>query len=217
MEWELIIFDCDGILVDSEPIADRVFPEVLASEGIHVTPQNVREWFTGYSIKSCVDTIERRLGISAPKDIKKKYYSRLFNEFKKSLKPIPGIEEALAAIPHPICVASSGEHEKMQLSLGITGLLPKFKERIFSATDVKNGKPAPDLFLYAAEKCNANPQYCAVIEDQAPGVKAGVAAGMRVFAYVESTDPNRSDILKKLGATVFNKMKDLPKLLKETN
>ena len=217
MKWELIIFDCDGVLVDSEPIADRVFPEVLASEGIHVTLENVREWFTGYSLKSCVDTIEKRLGISAPKNIKEKYYSRLFDEFKKSLKPIPGIEEALTAIPHPICVASSGEHEKMQLSLGITGLLPKFRERIFSATDVENGKPAPDLFLYAAEKCNANPRYCAVIEDQAPGVEAAIAAGMRAFAYVENTDQNRSNKLKKLEATVFNNMKDLPKQLKEAN
>lgn len=215
MKWELIIFDCDGVLVDSEPIADRVFPEVLASEGIHVTFENVREWFTGYSLKSCIDTIEKRLGIPAPKNIKEKYYSRLFNEFKKSLRPIPGIEEALAAITHPICVASSGEHEKMRVSLGITGLLAKFKERIFSATDVENGKPAPDLFLYAAEKCNASPQYCAVIEDQAPGVKAGIAAGMSVFAYVKNTDLNRSDTLKKLGATVFNNMKDLPKLLEE--
>ena len=105
----------------------------------------------------------------------------------------------------------------MQLSLGITGLLPKFKGRVFSVTDVEKGKPAPDLFLYAAEKCNANPQYCAVIEDQSPGVKAGIAAGMGVFAYVENTDSNRSDTLKKLGATVFNNMKDLPKLLDEAN
>ena len=159
--------------------------------------------------------IEKRLGVSAPKDIKEKYYSHLFDEFKKSLKAVPGIDEALAATPYPKCVASSGEHEKIQFSLGITGLLPKFKGRIFSATDVENGKPAPDLFLHAAEKCNANPQYCAVIEDQAPGVKAGVAAGMRVFAYVENTDLSRSDTLKKLGATVFNNMKDLPRLLKE--
>lgn len=217
MKWELIIFDCDGVLVDSEPIADRIFPEVLASEGIHVTFENVREWFTGYSLKSCVDTMEKQLGVSAPKDIKEKYYSRLFDAFKKSLKPVPGIAEALSAIPYPICVASSGEHEKMELTLSITGLLPKFKERLFSATDVENGKPAPDLFLYAAEKCNANPEYCAVIEDQTPGVMAGITAGMRVFAYVENSDPYRSDVLRKLGATVFNTMKELPKLLEEAN
>lgn len=217
MNWELIIFDCDGVLVDSEPIADRIFPEVLAAEGIHVTPQNVRSWFTGYSLKSCVETIEKQLGVSAPKDIKEKYYTRLFKEFKKSLQPIAGIADALSAIPYPLCVASSGEHEKMQLSLGLTGLLPKFNGRIFSATDVENGKPAPDLFLYAAEQCNANPRHCAVIEDQAPGVKAGIAAGMRVFAYVESNDPNRSETFKKIGATVFGNMKDLPKLLEDAN
>ena len=217
MGWDLIIFDCDGVLVDSEPIADRVFPEVLAAEGICISQEEVKEWFTGYSLKSCLETIHRHLGITAPEGIKEKYYSRLFNEFKKSLKLIPGIKEVLDSVPYPICVASSGEHEKMQISLNIVGLLPKFKNRIFSATEVVNGKPAPDLFLYAAEKCNADPKHCAVIEDSTPGVKAGIAADMTVFAYINPSKSLFLDTFKKLGAITFNNMKDLPELLEKTN
>ena len=217
MKWELIIFDCDGVLVDSEPIADRVFPEVLAAEGIGISQEEIKEWFTGYSLKSCLETIQKRLGIPAPKNIKRKYYSRLFDEFKKSLQPIPGINKVLDTVPYPICVASSGEHEKMQVSLNIVGLLAKFKDRIFSATEVVNGKPAPDLFLYAAEKCNADPKCCAVIEDSVPGVKAGIAAGMTVFAYINPSQSKFSDTCKNLGAVIFNTMKDLPVLLEKTN
>lgn len=217
MNWDLIIFDCDGVLVDSEPIADRVFPEVLAAEGVYISQKEIKKYFTGYSLKSCLETIEKHFGTPPPKGIKRKYYSRLFNEFKKTLKPITGIKEVLDSVPYPICVASSGEHEKMQISLSIVGLLSKFKDRIFSATEVVNGKPAPDLFLYAAEKCNADPKRCAVIEDSIPGVKAGIAAGMTVLAYVNPSQSKITDTCKNLGAVVFNTMKDLPRLLEKTN
>ena len=218
MNWDLIIFDCDGVLVDSEPIADRVFPEMLAAEGVCISRKEIKKYFTGYSLKSCLETIEKQFGIPPPpRGFKQKYYSRLFNEFKKTLKPVLGIKEALDSIPYPICVASSGEHEKMQVSLTIAGLLPIFKNRLFSATEVVNGKPAPDLFLYAAEKCNADPKYCAVIEDSLPGVTAGIAAGMTVFAYINPSQSKLSDTCKNLGAIIFNTMKDLPGLLEKTN
>jgi len=214
MKWDLILFDCDGVLVDSEPIADRVFPQVLAAEGILIPQSEVRELFTGYSLKSCLEKIRIRLGAPVPEDLGRKYYSRLFAEFKKSLQPVPGIREALDSIPYPFCVASSGEHEKMRLTLGITGLLPRFSGRMFSATDVAQGKPAPDLFLYAAKQCGADPQRCAVVEDSMPGIKAATAAGMKAFAYVNSPDPKAAQAFKQWGAIVFDAMQQLPGLLK---
>lgn len=217
MNWELIIFDCDGVLVDSEPISDRVFPEVLAAEGFPIPQENSRGWFIGYSLKSCLEKVEKQFGKPVPEDFSQKYYSRLFDEFKKSLQPIPGIIDVLDSIPYPVCVASSGEHDKMQVSLGVTGLLSRFKNRIFSATDVENGKPAPDLFLYAAKQCNASPQFCAVIEDSLPGFQAGIAAGMTVFGYVNSCDTAQCNALEQQGAIVFNTMKELPELLKKTH
>ena len=217
MMWDLILFDCDGVLVDSEPIADRIFPEVLAAEGIVIPQDEVRELFTGYSLKSCLERIEERLGAPVPVGLPRKYYDRLFAEFEKSLKPVPGIIEVLNLIPYPFCVASSGEHEKMRVTLGITGLLPKFTGRMFSATGVAHGKPAPDLFLYAAEKCGADPKKCAVVEDSMPGIKAAVAAGMAAFAYVNSSDPKTPEPFKQNGAVVFNAMKNLPGLLKSAD
>ncbi len=217
MNWDLIIFDCDGVLVDSEPISIRIFNEVLAKEGLTIVPEESHKLFTGYSLKTCLEVVEKHFGESLPKDTAKNYYAKLFNEFKKSLKPIPGINYALDNIPYPICVASSGAHEKMQLTLKITGLIQRFQNRIFSATDVEYGKPNPDLFLHAAKQCNALPEKCAVVEDSVPGISAGLSAGMTVFAYAgknESLDP---DALKKSGVIIFKSMKDLPKLLNITH
>ncbi|MGD9202414.1 MAG: HAD family phosphatase [Chitinispirillia bacterium] len=216
MNWDLIIFDCDGVLVDSEPIAEIVFPEILAQEGFPIPPKEAKELFTGYSIKSCIEIMQKRFNKPAPLDLEQKYYSRLFIEFKKSLKPIPGIKNVLESINYPVCVASSGSHEKMNLTLGLTGLLHFFKNNIFSAADVKNGKPYPDLFLHAAEKLNARPEKCAVIEDSIPGVRAGISAEMTVFGYINKfshSDTEYTNLLRKmndLGAKVFFDMNKLP-------
>ncbi len=213
MEWELIIFDCDGVLVDSEPIADRIFLKVLTSEGFPLPPEDSKEWFTGYSMQSCLETIENHFGRPVPEHVPQRYYDTLFAEFKRSLLPITGIKEALDAIPYPACVASSGAHEKMQISLGHTGLLERFTGRIFSATEVAHGKPYPDLFLHAAKQCGVLPERCAVIEDSIPGVQAGIAAGMRVFAYINPPDPHQAKEFSESGAVVFNDMNTLPTLL----
>jgi HAD superfamily hydrolase (TIGR01509 family) len=216
MSWDLIIFDCDGVLVDSEPIAERVFPQVLAEEGFEVVLDDARSWFTGYSLQTCLKWVEALFGRPVPDTMGQKYYSRLFDEFKKSLQPIPGIVEALDAIPYPVCVASSGAHEKMRISLGITGLLPRFTGRIFSALDVAHGKPAPDLFLHAAIQCNADPNNCAVIEDSIPGVTAGIAAGMKVFGFITPYNTALTDTFREYGAVIFTAMCDLPDLLKQS-
>lgn len=215
MSWELIIFDCDGVLVDSEPISERIFPEVLAEEGFEVSLDDSRSWFTGYSLQTCLKKVEELFGRPVPEDIGQKYYTRLFDEFKKSLQPVPGIAEALDAIPYPVCVASSGAHEKMQISLGVTGLLHRFTNRIFSALDIEHGKPEPDLFLYAAKRCNAVPHNCAVVEDSIPGVQAGVAAGMTVFGYITPYNTSLTDTFIKCGAMIFSNMADLPGLLEK--
>lgn len=213
MPWDLIIFDCDGVLVDSEPIAERVFPQVLAEEGFEVSLDDARSWFTGYSLQTCLKRVAELFGRPVPGDLGQKYYDRLFEEFRKSLQPVPGIAEALNAIPYPICVASSGAHEKMQVSLDVTGLLPRFAGRIFSAHDVARGKPAPDLFVHAAQQCNANPRRCAVVEDSIPGVTAGSAAGMTVFGFITPFNESLTDTFLNSGAVIFSSMKELPELL----
>lgn len=217
MTWELIIFDCDGVLVDSEPIAARIFPEILAQEGYAIPYSHAQELFTGYSLQSCIAILEQRFQKKMPEDLKEKYYSRLFLEFEKSLKPVAGIRETLKTIPYPICVASSGEHTKIQLTLNLTGLLSFFKGKIFSASEVKQGKPYPDLFLHAARKCHAAPQACAVIEDSLPGVKAGIAAGMSVFGYIDNSfaSPSHSLKMQEAGAHTFTAMQQLPDLLEQ--
>ncbi len=213
MNWELIIFDCDGVLVDSEPIADRIFSKALQLEGVHVPDEEMTALFMGYSIKDCIKRAEKYSNKVLSKNFAQKYYDLLFAEFKKHLKPIPYISSALTKIQYPKCVASSGTKEKMGLTLSLTGLLQEFEGRIFSATDVKHGKPFPDLFLYAAKECNAQSKNCVVIEDSIPGVKAGVAAGMTVFAYTKDRDVSLYKSFDNSKVKLFNSMKELPELL----
>lgn len=213
MNYDLIIFDCDGVLVDSEPIANRIFLKTLASEGIFVPPKEFRSLFVGYSIKTCISRVKQYSGKSLTNNFAQKYYTILFEEFKRRLKPIPFIKKALQSISIPKCVASSGSHEKMQLTLGLTGLLQEFEDRIFSSSDVKRGKPFPDLFLHAAMKCKASRESCIVVEDSLPGIQAGVSAGMKVLGFIGNRNPQLKREFNKAGASVFSSMKDLPCLL----
>jgi HAD superfamily hydrolase (TIGR01509 family) len=213
MKWDLIIFDCDGVLVDSEPVSDRLFSQMLAQEGFSIPQKDFIRLFLGFSMESCVKTIEEYTGKKVPDDFLKRYYEKLFEEFRRSLQPIRGVKEALDNIPYPICVASSGEHEKMRQTLGITGLLARFNGKIFSAQEVKRGKPFPDLFLHAAEKCNARTERCAVVEDSIPGIKAGIAAGMKTFAYIGTHDKTYFDEIQNCPVTVFHAMHELSALL----
>lgn len=163
-------------------------------------------------MSSCLKIIEERMGAPAPDWFEAEYRREMFEGFERGLRPVPGIEEALDAIALPVCVASSGDHEKIERNLRLTGLLPRFEGRIFSATEVPHGKPAPDLFLYAARMMGADPHRCLVVEDGVPGVLAGVAAGMRVLGYAGSgLVPAES--LEAAGATVFTDMTRLPDLV----
>ena len=208
---ELVIFDCDGVLVDSERVTNRIFAAMLNELGLSVTLEDMFARFVGHSMTQCLDLITEMLGRPPPANFLDEYRSRTRAALETDLLPTPGVEEALKRIRLPCCVASSGDHEKMRITLGITGLWPRFEGRLFSVTEVPRGKPFPDVFLLAASRLGANPSACAVVEDAPVGVKAGVAAGMRVFGYAALTPAHR---LLEAGAQVtFEHMRELPGLL----
>jgi HAD superfamily hydrolase (TIGR01509 family) len=212
-DWDLVIFDCDGVLVDSEPVSNRVFTEMLNGIGLETTLAETMRDFVGRSMASCVEIVERRTGRPVPPDFVDTVQQRTFEAFRVELHAVPGIAAALDAVDAmgvPTCVASSGEHAKMRTTLGLTGLLPRVDGRLFSATEVPRGKPHPDLFLHAARTMGADPSRCAVVEDSPVGARAGAAAGMTVFGYSARTNPTA---LAEAGAVVFDDMRRLPQLL----
>jgi HAD superfamily hydrolase (TIGR01509 family) len=209
-EFELVIFDCDGVLVDSERITNTVFAAMLNEQGLAVTLDDMFRDFVGRSMAQCLQIIEERLARPVPASFIEQYDSRTKRALVDQLQPVSGVKEAIGAIDLPMCVASSGSHEKIRTTLGITGLLDRFDGKIFSVTDVNNAKPHPDVFLYAAEKMGGEAAKTAVVEDTVLGVRAGIAAGMTVFGYAELTS---TQALQDEGAVVFDHMRDLPALL----
>jgi len=212
VKYELVIFDCDGVLVDTEPISNRVLTEVLNDIGLPFTYQETVETFIGRSDAAVKAIIEERLGKPLRPDFLEEYDERIYDMFRRDLEPIPGIVDVLDSLIVPTCVASSGTHLRMRTTLGITRLLTMFDGRMFSATEVEHGKPAPDLFLYAASRMGTTPENCAVIEDAIVGVQAGVSAGMAVFGYATHADPQA---MADAGARVFLHMNELIPLLEE--
>ena len=207
---ELVIFDCDGVLVDSERIANTAFAALLGELGLDFTLEQMFEQFVGRSMATCMQQVHELLGHAPPPDFEARLRARTEQALRRDLSEVRGVREAIAAIGLPYCVASSGEHAKMRLTLGLTGLLPLFAGRLFSATEVVRGKPAPDLFLHAARCMGARPSRSVVVEDSVVGVQAAVAAGMQVFGYAALSDPSR---LALAGAMVFRDMAELPGLL----
>ena len=208
---ELVIFDCDGVLVDSERLSiriDRIFLERL---GWQMEEQEIVERWVGRSDADMRAEIEAHIGHPIPPDVDEEF-DRLYREtFAAELAPVDGIREALDRISTPRCVASSGDHEKIRRNLSLTGLAGYFGDRIFSASDVARSKPAPDLFLHAASQLGVNPSRCAVVEDSTFGVEAALAAGMHTFAYAGGV--TAADRLARPGVVVFTEMRDLPDLL----
>lgn len=207
--FDLVIFDCDGVLVDSERLAVRTEAEILASLGWHLSEQQIVERFVGRSANYMHEQIESHLGREI--DWETEFEIRYRSVFERELQPVEGVVRALDRMDVPTCVASSGTHAKIQFSLGLTGLDARFAGRIFSAEDVERGKPEPDLFLFAAERMGVDPASCAVVEDSVSGVEAGLAAGMCVFAFAGGVTPSSN--LARTGAHVFDQMDDLPHLL----
>jgi HAD superfamily hydrolase (TIGR01509 family) len=208
---ELVIFDCDGVLVDSEPISIRVDAGVLAEVGLPLSEQEIIDRFVGRSPAVMRGVIEAHVGGSLPEDWHERSRSRYTEAFERELRPIDGIEQALDHISTLTCVASSSEPDELAFKLKLTGLYERFAGRIFSAVEVPNGKPAPDLFLHAAQRMGVSPGACAVVEDSQYGVQAARAAGMAAFGYTGSVTPAR--LLKGPGTTVFADMRELPRLL----
>ena len=207
--YELVVFDCDGVLVDSERLAVHTEAEILSSLGWPLTEAEVIERFVGRSAEYMHAQIEAQLG--RPIDWEQEFESRYREVFERELRPVEGIAEALRALEKPSCVASSGTHAKIRFSLGLTGLLEHFQGRIFSAQDVARGKPAPDLFLRAANQMGVRPGACAVVEDSPAGIEAALAAGMGTFAYAGGVVP--AERLQRDGVLVFDDMRLLPGLL----
>jgi HAD superfamily hydrolase (TIGR01509 family) len=215
---DLIIFDCDGVLVDSEVISCRAHADVLSRHGYPITAEQVFDRFLGRSTRQANQEIEAELGRSLPADFHGHLQDELFRSFRDKLEAMPHIQEALAAITQPVCVASSGSQDRMRVSLGRTGLYDRFAPNIFSAAQVERGKPAPDLFLFAAAHMNTAPMRCLVIEDSIPGIAGALAADMTVLGFHGGSHcrPGYGDALRAAGAfRIFDDMRQLPNLIEE--
>ncbi|MDQ6875154.1 MAG: HAD family hydrolase [Actinomycetota bacterium] len=206
----LVIFDCDGVLVDTERISVRVDVAVLAELGWELTEAEVVERFMGRSHEHMLAEVAAHVG-GLPDGWDFETGPRYRQAFAAELQPVDGVVEALDRISLPVCVASSGSHEKMRFTLGLTGLYERFAGRIFSTTEVANGKPAPDLFLHAARSLGVPSAACAVVEDSRYGVEAARRAGMRAFGYAGGLTPRH--LLAGPSTVVFDEMRDLPALL----
>jgi HAD superfamily hydrolase (TIGR01509 family) len=216
---ELLIFDCDGVLVVSEPVASRIFSEYLHSLDIHLTPEYVTQRCVGRSLSSCKALLQAD-GLTLPDTFTDDVRERTLAALSHDLDPISGIHTVLDGISLPVCVASSGRPVKIIQSLGLTNLSQYFGDNIFSADQVENPKPAPDLFLHAAKTMGASPGNTMVIEDSHVGVQAGLAAGMRVVGFTGGGHTGREHgaQVSELGAHhVLDDMHDLPRLIKSYN
>lgn len=212
---QLVIFDCDGVLVDSEPIANACLADALVAEGMALDVTEVRRRYVGLSMRSVVERIEAELGRRLADDWLDKLQLETFDRLRAHIRPVAGVAAAvrkLHAAGIKTCVASSGSTKKMTLTLTYSGLLSLFHPRLYSADMVERGKPHPDLFQLAARQFGVTPNLAVVVEDSAFGVQAAVAARMQVFGY--AGDPLTDEAaLREAGARTFRSMAALPELL----
>ncbi len=209
----LVIFDCDGVLVDSEPVSQRVSLEMIAERGVAMLPEEMAARYLGTSDVDMVRDIEPRLGMAFPAGFVDEMQARKLVAFRAGVPVIDGVAgavEAIASAGLALCVASSGPRDATRVKLESAGLLAPFEGHLFSAYDVPRGKPHPDLFLYAAAQMGVAPERCAVVEDSLPGVQGAVAAGMRVLGYAPE---GGGAALRDAGAEAFEDMADLRRLL----
>jgi HAD superfamily hydrolase (TIGR01509 family) len=207
---ELVIFDCDGVLVDSEPIANRVLAEELTRAGLPTTTEESMRAYMGRRTEDWLPLAEQQAGRALGADFVARVRARTLEAFRRELRPVPGVGAALARIRVPACVASSSTPDRLRVALELTGLAGRFVGRVFSASEVERGKPFPDLFLFAARRMGVAPGACAVVEDTERGVQAAIAAGMTAFGYAAASD---AAALARAGARVFKEMVELPTLL----
>ncbi|GEO13080.1 HAD family hydrolase [Microvirga aerophila] len=208
----LLIFDCDGVLVDSEVLSCQVDADLLTSLGMPYTADEIARQFVGVSLKDMIARIAAEHGRPLPADFGERINRTLFARFETDLRPIPGVRDAILALPHRRCVASSSTPDRIALSLRVTGLSDLF-DHLFSSVQVPRGKPAPDLFLHAAKQMGFAPADCLVIEDSIAGVQAARAAGMKVIGFTGGghCGPQHGERLREAGASlVVEQMSDLP-------
>ncbi|MBO1337098.1 HAD family phosphatase [Streptomyces sp. VRA16 Mangrove soil] len=213
MRYELVIFDNDGVLVDSEPISNTLLAGYLTELGHPTSYEDSLRDYMGAAMHRVHDLVLERTGEKLPEDFDEVFHQRVFAAFERELQPVDGVAEVLEKLTAegvPYCVASSGSHQRIRVGHRTTGLDRWFGEgRVFSSQDVGRGKPAPDLFLYAAEQMGVAPGKCVVVEDSPLGVQAAVAAGMDVYGFTAMTPAERL-----AGADgFFTDMRELPALL----
>ena len=216
MPWELVTFDCDGVLIDSEPLTIRLEIALLAELGIAITADEINERYCGISMKAMLADLEARHGRPLGDDFAARHASELRALCEAELQAMPGIDAVLDGLPGSVCVASSSVPERLRHTLGLVGLYRRFDPHVFSATLGARGKPAPDLFLHAAAQMGAVPARCVVVEDSVPGVTAAVAAGMAVIGFVGGghCGQGHAERLRSAGAaTVIAAMTELPAAL----
>ncbi|MDZ4369625.1 MAG: HAD-IA family hydrolase [Afipia sp.] len=217
--YDLIIFDCDGVLVDSEALACVVHADVLTQHGYAISAEQVHDRFLGRSAREARLEVETELGRAFPDAYTAQLKATIDRVFGEQLKPVPHIADTLGRLSQRICVASSGTPTRIRSSLGTTGLLDRFDPHLFSAMQVERGKPAPDLFLFAAAQMNTPPARCVVVEDSVPGVTAARAAKMTVIGFTGGSHcrPGDADRLRTAGAAiVIDDMRALPALIAQS-
>lgn len=215
--FDLVIFDLDGVLVDSEPISSRVTAAALAEVGVEISEGEVCDHFLGVSTAAMLRTIEAKHGCRLPVCFQNTLRARMLEVFERELKPVAGVKAALDALALRRCVASSSHLDRIRRSLELAGLLEQFAPNLFSASMVDHGKPAPDLFLLAAARMAVDPRRCLVVEDSAVGVHAGKAAGMTVFGFAGASHVRPATHVPRLKAAgadaVFAEMPALVELI----
>lgn len=179
----LVIFDCDGVLVDSEMLSAGILMSMMAAEGLHISEDIFRSDFLGRSFAAAAARSAERFGRALPDGFEVRYRNLLLSRMAAELKPMRGVVPLLEAMTAPFCLATSSSPQRLAVSLAATGLARFFEGRCFTASDVRRGKPAPDLFLHAAQRMGAEPSRCLVVEDSEMGVRAGIAAGMTVWHF----------------------------------
>ncbi len=210
----LVIFDCDGVLVDTEPVGSSVVAEFATQYGWSIDTARATALFKGAAMPHIWRVIAENTAQALPDDVEQHFRRRQLARLAEELQPDLALREVLENLPCSFCVASNGPHEKMQVTLRVAGILSLFDGRIFSRTDVAHSKPAPDLFLHAAQSCGFSAADCLVIEDSLLGVQAAHSAGMRVWGFSGMDPGSEADLIEAGVERVFSRMEDLPALLK---
>ncbi len=206
MAPDLVIFDCDGVVVDSELISASMLVEALRPYGVDMNLDFVRDHFLGRSYPTVLAEVRATWGVELPESFEAEYRAQLMAVFDRELRVMPGVEDVLRHIARPYCLATSSSPARVNRTLEVTGLAQWFDGRVFTASQVARGKPAPDLFLFAAKAMGVTPARCLVIEDSVPGVRAGHAAGMQVLRFTGGShlrgavEPDRDGALPAHGS-----------------